>query len=58
MLNEFNFIRSAFNFEEISDDALNVEPWMLNQDLFQTSTETELSLELEDWMVSDAVWSI
>lgn len=58
MLNEFNFIRSAFNFEKISDDALDVEPWMLNQDLFQTTTETELSLGLEDWMVSDAVWSI
>lgn len=58
MLNEFNFIRPALNFEEASDDALRVEPWMLNQELFQTATETELPLELEDWMVSGTVWEI
>jgi hypothetical protein len=48
----------TFEIDEEADEALELEPWMMNQELFQTATETDPELNMEDWMVSDALWSI
>ena len=48
----------TFEIDEVADEALELEPWMMNQEVFQTATETDPALNLDDWMVSDAVWSI
>jgi len=57
MTNEANFA-VTFEIDEVADENLELEPWMMNQEVFQTATETDPALEVEDWMVSDAVWSI
>ena len=57
MTNEANFA-VIFEIDEVADEALELEPWMMNQGVFQTATETDPALNLDDWMVSDAVWSI
>ena len=57
MTNEATFA-VTLEIDEEADEALELEPWMMNQELFQTATETDPELNLEDWMVSDAIWSI
>ena len=58
MTSESNFAVSTFNVEEVSDQSMELESWMLDQNLFQTSFESESVLQLEDWMVSADVWNI
>ncbi|WP_167617060.1 hypothetical protein [Maribellus sediminis] len=58
MTSESNFAVSAFHVEEVSDQSMDLESWMLDQNLFQTSVETESALQLEEWMVSTDVWNI
>ncbi|WP_167611007.1 hypothetical protein [Maribellus sediminis] len=58
MTSESNFAVSAFHVEELSDKSMELEYWMLDQNLFQTSVETESALQLEEWMVSTDVWNI
>uniref|UniRef100_UPI0032173347 hypothetical protein n=1 Tax=uncultured Draconibacterium sp. TaxID=1573823 RepID=UPI0032173347 len=48
----------VFQYEkEVEEVNLNLEPWMLDENLFQNNSE-EGSLELESWMMSDKIWNI
>jgi hypothetical protein len=38
-----------------TEKALEIEPWMLNEKLFDGSSSEE-ELKLEDWMMSNTVW--
>ncbi len=49
---------STFNYTEALDAELNVEEWMLDEDLFQLENAVDASLELEEWMTADKVWNI
>ncbi|MDX1283801.1 MAG: hypothetical protein R3182_02250 [Draconibacterium sp.] len=51
-------VPAAFEYTEASDDYLEVESWMLNENVFQPQNEKDSSLEVETWMVSDKVWKI
>jgi len=36
---------------------LQIEDWMLNENLFEVENETESALTLENWMTSNEVWN-
>ncbi|RIJ48612.1 hypothetical protein D1614_08730 [Maribellus luteus] len=55
MMDYSKFNTAAFHIEAASDTELTIEPWMMDESLFEPA---EKALELEDWMVSDAMWNI
>ena len=58
MTNDVGLGVVTFEVEEMMDVELELEAWMLNQNLFQSSAQGEFPLELEEWMTSDVVWNI
>lgn len=56
MFNEGNF-QTNFSGKSAVEEALQVEDWMMNTDLFETVRETEPALKVEDWMTSEKVWN-
>lgn len=50
------FKPTAFIPVEKEND-LQIEEWMLNENLFSVETETEANLKVENWMISNNVWN-
>ena len=44
--------------ENESEPTLEIEDWMLDEELFQVNENVELPLEVEPWMTSEKVWEM
>jgi hypothetical protein len=53
MTNESYFGNSAIQVENETEKALELEDWMLDENLFGSEEEAEQPLELEAWMTAD-----
>ena len=51
-----NFEVSTLQVIKETDTTLEIEDWMLQEELFTTNVEIEQPLELEVWMVSENIW--
>ena len=58
MIDDNYFGVTGFEFVQEYDNELEIEEWMLNEDLFQAKENGENMLELESWMTSEEVWKI
>jgi len=59
---DFNANGEVSVLENVIEETLNLENWMINDEVWSTGdefaleTEIENSLEIENWMINDKVW--
>ena len=58
MLPEKSSRVNTFQFTVATENEMQLEGWMLNDELFEPEVTEELPLELEDWMTSASTWKI
>ena len=58
MTEESYFGVSSMSIETEPEMGLVPEPWMFDKDVFLPASDSEPSLKLEAWMVSDQVWKM
>lgn len=58
MTNEKNFDVPTFQLIEETDEKLELQDWMFNKSLFESTSEPELPLQMEEWMISEDIWTI
>jgi hypothetical protein len=58
MGNESNFGMPAIQVTDEVESDLDLEGWMLNEELFRVDNNNESPLEVESWMTSEKVWEM
>jgi hypothetical protein len=49
---------NTFQFTVEPENEMQLEEWMVNDDLFEPELTEESPLELEDWMTSESTWKV
>jgi hypothetical protein len=61
MTDESFFVAPAISFAAETEENLEVEEWMVNNQNFtkvENTTDNEIALSIEDWMLDESIWGM
>lgn len=61
MTDESFFVAPAISFATETEENLEVEEWMVNNQNFtkvENTTDNEITLSIEDWMLDESIWGM
>jgi len=56
-MTENDYFNPAAFIQAEKENELQVEEWMLNENLFSVEAEKEANLKVENWMINSKVWN-